>query len=273
MPGSHALCLNRIISPRLSLEEFIQFTADVGIKYVELRNDLPGKPTLDRLPDAAVQKAFAATGVEALTINALYPFEDGRAIETNIEKLKGLIAEAKRINCPQIVFCPLNDASAPRSPAQRAEELVLALNAYGPLLAEAGITGLIEPLGFLVSSLRTKRAALAGISKCSYPNSYKLVHDTFHHFLSGETDFFPADTALVHVSGVLPGKAKAAITDADRVLVTDEDILENRGQLATLLNAGYSGPFSFEPFSPEVQSLPISELKPHLQKSIEYLFW
>jgi 2-keto-myo-inositol isomerase len=272
MPLTNQLCLNRIINPQLSLEEFLQFTADLGIKYVELRNDLVGKAVLDGLPDDAVQRTMAATGVKPLTINALYPFEDATALDTNIEKLNALIAVAKQISCPQIVLCPLNDANDTRSPAQRAEELVAALNAYGPLFAGAGVTGLIEPLGFSISALRTKRVALAGISKCNYPGSYRLLHDTFHHYLSDENEFFPADTALVHVSGVIPGKPKTAITDADRVLVTDLDIMDNRGQVATLLKAGYTEPFSYEPFSPDVQRLPISELEPQLEKSIEYLF-
>jgi len=166
----------------------------------------------------------------------------------------------------------LNEADDSRSPGQRADQLVTALNAFGPLFAEANITGLIEPLGFSVSALRTKKEALAGLSQCDYPGSYKLLHDTFHHYLSEVTDFFPAETALVHVSGVLPGKARSAITDWDRVLVTDDDILDSRGQAVTLLNAGYSGPFSYEPFSPQVQSLSAATLKTDLQKSIEFLF-
>jgi 2-keto-myo-inositol isomerase len=272
MPLANPLCLNRIISPQLSLEEFLRFTSGLGIKYVELRNDLTGNAVLDGLPDDAVHRAFAATGVEPLTINALCPFEDARALDINLEKVSTLITEAKRINCPQIVLCPLNDASDLRNPDQRAEELVIALNAYGPLFAESGVTGLIEPLGFSISALRTKRAALAGISKCNYPGSYKLLHDTFHHYLSDEIEYFPEETALVHVSGVTSGKPKTAITDADRILVTDQDIMDNLDQLNTLLKAGYTGAFSYEPFSPEVQHLSISELKSQLQKSIQYLF-
>src|ERR1700693_3727629 len=126
------LCLNRVITPQIPLEEFLKFTADLGIRYVEVRNDFTDKGVLDGLSDAALQMAFNKTGVKALTINALYPFEDVRVMKGNIEKLKGLIAEAKRINCPQIVLCPLNDANDKRSPTQRAEDLVPALNDYGP---------------------------------------------------------------------------------------------------------------------------------------------
>jgi 2-keto-myo-inositol isomerase len=254
------------------LSEFFQFANDLGFKYVELRNDLPGKEILDGLPADAVRQLLDVTRITPLTINALSRFEDERALDTNLLKLKGLIAQAKRIDCSQIVLCPLNEAGDPRGPGQRADQLVTVLNAFGPLFAEAKMTGLIEPLGFSVSALRTKEKALAGISQCDYPGSYKLLHDTFHHYLGEEEDFFPEETALVHVSGVLPGKARSAITDSDRVLVTSDDILDNRGQLATLLKGGYTGPFSYEPFSQEVQMLPVTALKTDLQKSIQYLF-
>src|SRR6516165_3145817 len=133
MPATDLLCLNRIIKPQIPLEEFLKFTADLGVKYVEVRNDFTDKGTLDGLSDTALQKAFNDTGIKVFTINALYPFEDLKMLKQNIEKLKGLIAEARRISCPQIVLCPLNDANDKRSPTQRADELATALTAYGPL--------------------------------------------------------------------------------------------------------------------------------------------
>jgi predicted xylose isomerase-like sugar epimerase len=39
MSATDLLCLNRIIKPQIPLEEFLKFTADLGIKYVEVRND------------------------------------------------------------------------------------------------------------------------------------------------------------------------------------------------------------------------------------------
>src|SRR3981081_3040075 len=160
MPATDLLCLNRVIKPQVPLEEFLKFAADLGARYVEVRNDFTDKGILDGLPDTVLQKAFKDTGIRVLTINALYPFDDSRVLKENIEKLKGLIAEAQRINCPQIVLCPLNDANDKRNPAQRADELVTALNAYGQLFAEAKMIGLIEPLGFAICSLRTKKACL-----------------------------------------------------------------------------------------------------------------
>ena len=272
MSATDLLSLNRIIKPQIPLEEFLKFTAELGIKYVEVRNDFTDKGILDGLSDAALEKAFQNNHIQALSINALYPFEDAKALKENIGKLKELIAEAKRINCPQIVLCPLNDANDNRNPAQRADELVTALNAYGPLFAQAGMIGLVEPLGFEVCSLRTKKAALEGIAKSDHPEAYKLLHDTFHHYLSGETRFFPRETAMLHVSGLLPGKTKAATTDEDRILVTTDDIMDNRGQVAALLEGGCRAPISYEPFSSQVRNLPLSELKVQLQKSIQYLF-
>jgi 2-keto-myo-inositol isomerase len=272
MSRTDLLCLNRIVKPQIPLEEFLKFTADLGIKYVEVRNDFTDQGVLDGLSDSALENAFQMTGVKALTINALYPFEDVKVLKQNLERLQGLIAAAKRINCPQIVLCPLNDANDQRSPAQRADELVTALTAYGPLLAKAKIIGLVEPLGFAICSLRTKKAALQGMARCDYPESYQLLHDTFHHYLSGETEFFPQQTAMVHVSGVLAGKNKAAITDEDRILVTEDDIMDNCGQVAGLLKGGCTAPISYEPFSPQVRELPLPELKAQLQESIDYLF-
>src|SRR5260221_1360153 len=142
MSAIDSLCLNRIIKPQIPLEEFLKFTTDLGIKFVELRNDFTDKGILDGLSDAALQKAFKDTGIKALTINARYPFEDVKGLKENIEKLNRLIAEAKRVNCRQIVLCPLNDANDQRSPAQRADDLATALNADGPFVAEANMIGL-----------------------------------------------------------------------------------------------------------------------------------
>jgi 2-keto-myo-inositol isomerase len=272
MSRTDLLCLNRVIKPQIPLEEFLKFTADLDIKYVEVRNDFTDKGVLDGLSDAALKNAFQKTGVKALTINALYPFEDVTVLKQNMNKLKDLITEAKRIDCPQIVLCPLNDANDQRSPAQRADELVTALTAYGPLFAEAKMIGLVEPLGFAICSLRTKKAALEGIARCDYPESYQLLHDTFHHYLSGETEFFPKQTAIIHISGVLAGKNKEAITDQDRILVTKDDIMDNRGQVAALLGAECTAPISYEPFSSQVRALPLTELTAQLEKSIDYLF-
>ena len=86
MSATDLLCLNRIIKPQIPLEEFLKFAADLGVKYVEVRNDFTDKGILDGLSDAALQKAFNDTGIKALTINALYPFENVKVLKENLLK-------------------------------------------------------------------------------------------------------------------------------------------------------------------------------------------
>ena len=43
---------------------------------------------------------------------------------------------------------------------------------------------------------------MAAIRAAGGEGCYRLVHDTFHHHLAGETAFFPEWTGLVHISGV-----------------------------------------------------------------------
>ena len=151
------------------------------------------------------------------------------------------------------MLCPVNDPADARSQDLRAHALRTALTALAPILRSCGITGLIEPLGFPESALRTKRAALDAIDATAASDTFALLHDTFHHFLSGETDLFPAATALVHVSGVVDRSLPvASIRDMHRVLVTDDDRLGTIAQLRALLAGGYNGSVSIEPFAPGV---------------------
>jgi len=87
-------------------------------------------------------------------------------------------------------------------------------------------------------------------------DTFRLVHDTFHHHLAGESALFPELTGLVHISGVDdPDLATDAMRDADRVLVTERDRLGNLEQIRALRQGGYDGYLSFEPFAAAVQAL------------------
>ena len=149
-------------------------------------------------------------------------------------------------------MCPLNTGE-PVPPGNAIE----ALKAFRPILNERGLTGLVEPLGFPISSLRTKKEVVAAIEAVDGRDVYKVVHDTFHHHLAGETEFFPKWTGLVHISGVSdPRVTVADMLDAHRILIDEADRLGNLAQIRALLAAGYKGPFSFEPFASEVHALP-----------------
>jgi 2-keto-myo-inositol isomerase len=123
-------------------------------------------------------------------------------------------------------------------------------------LQEQGILGFVEPLGFVESALRTKRAAVDAIDDVGGADRFKLLHDTFHHYLAGEREFFPERTGLVHISGVEDADLRIEeIRDAHRVLIGPKDRLGNAAQMRELRGRGYAGPFSLEPFAKSVHEL------------------
>jgi 2-keto-myo-inositol isomerase len=238
---------NHILAPKLPFEAFFAEARDLGAGQVEIRNDLP-----DVVGAAAPEKVRAAAqkaGVAIITINALYPFN---VWSDDLPARAAALADyARKCGARALVMCPLNDGR-PVALAGAIE----ALKAFRPILKTYGLTGLVEPLGFPISSLRTKRQAIEAIEAADGGDTYRLVHDTFHHYLAGETEFFPEWTGLVHISGV--GDASVAVADmldAHRGLVDRTDRLENIAQIRTLLALGYDGPFSFEPFAAEVHDL------------------
>ena len=239
--------INHITAPSLSLDAFLAAAGELGLTEVEIRNDLPDiVGTADpRDVKAAAEKA----GVTILSINALYPFN---VWSGDVPARAAALADyAAACGAKALVMCPLNDGT--KVPF---EDLVAALKAMKPILEARGLTGLVEPLGFPVSSLRTKREAVSAIDAADGAAVYRLVHDTFHHHLAGETEFFPERTGLVHISGVTdPAVTVEGMLDAHRVLVDGADRLENLAQIRTMLDAGFEGPYSFEPFAAEVHAL------------------
>lgn len=239
--------INHITAPKLSLDDFFAMARELGITEVEIRGDLPD--IVGTVEPAAVKAAAEKAGVTIISINALYPFNvwsgdlPARAV--------AMADYAAASGAKALVMCPLNDGTAVSF-----EDLVTALKAMKPILEERGLTGLAEPLGFPVSSLRTKAEAVRAIDAAGGGEVYRLVHDTFHHHLAGETVYFPERTGLVHISGVTdPAVSVANMLDAHRVLVDGNDRLENIAQIRALEAAGYKGPYSFEPFATEVHEL------------------
>jgi 2-keto-myo-inositol isomerase len=138
------------------------------------------------------------------------------------------------------------------------------------MLEDTGIIGLVEPLGFEICSLRSKREAVEAIEDVQGGTVFRITHDTFHHHLAGEPDLFPEFTGLVHISGVDdPYVANPDMRDAHRVLVDARDRIGNIQQIAALTATGYRGPFSFEPFADELRTL--NEPSAAIGKSIEFV--
>ncbi|WP_347905743.1 TIM barrel protein [Pseudomonas purpurea] len=264
--------LNRMVAPRLSLPDFIELAVTLKADAIEIRNDLKGIEIENGTPASHVRELCAAHGITVLSINALYPFDVWND-ERRAQALK-LAAYARDCGAWGLVMCPLNDRADSRSEAERAWGLRTALAELAPILREHGMLGFIEPLGFEECSLRRKRTAVDAIKAMGGLDVFRLVHDTFHHHLAREHEFFPELTGLVHISGVEDAQAPlATLCDSHRVLVGEGDILGNAAQIETLLSTGYRGYLSFEPFADSVHGLAdirqaIGASMDHLQKSL-----
>ncbi|RYC29262.1 xylose isomerase [Lichenibacterium minor] len=249
----NAFSLNHRVAPAAGLSSFFDLAVSLGIADVEIRNELPDVAIADGTPADTVRREAEARGLTVLSINALYPFNiwnDERAGQAS-----RLIEYAAACGARGIVMCPLNDASYDVPDEDRLAAVREALAAIAPMLRKAGVVGLVEPLGFPECSLRIKREALDCIDAVDGADVFRLVHDTFHHHVAGETELFPDRTGLVHVSGVTdPGVPTSDMKDAHRVLVDVADRLDNVGQVRRLVAGGYLGPLSFEPFADSVSN-------------------
>ncbi len=253
---SHLLtfAINHMVAPRRTIPELVALATALGLDRIEIRNDLPGVPSSDGTPAADVRRAAEAGGVRILSINALQRFNDWSPARA--EEARSLAGYAQGCGAGALVLCPVNDVRFRPAESERQAKLREALRGLAPILAEAGIMGLVEPLGFEECSLRFKGDAIEAIDELDLADRFGLVHDTFHHYLSGEMRMFPERTQLVHISGLEDDTLPLdRIRDEHRVLVGADDLLGNVGQIVALME-GYSGPYSFEPFAASVQALP-----------------
>ena len=268
--------LNRILFPNANLEEFFKLSSQMGLIKIELRNDLPGTGIIAPYSPEQVKGLSEKYNIKILTINALQKFNLGAVLPEVLQELKEMIRLAVAIDCEAIVLVPTNDVNDKRDSDVITQETVAALKAFGPLFEDNGIRGYVEPLGFAECSLRSKVSALQAIQESGFSN-YKIVHDTFHHHLGPDTNailknnYDVSYTGLVHVSGVVSHIPSKQYRDDHRILITDGDRLKNREQLELLINLGYKGDISFEPFAKDVQEMEIETLAAAINQSIDFI--
>jgi 2-keto-myo-inositol isomerase len=256
-----------MVAPGLGLVEFFGLAASLGISEVEIRNDLDGRPIRDGTPPETVREAAARIGLAIISINALQRFDDWNS--TREREARDLARYAASCRAGGVVLVPTNDGSG-GGDGERRVRLRAALRAIEPILADQNVRGLVEPLGFATSSLRSKREAAEAIEELAAGGRFGLVHDTFHHGLAREPELYPALTALTHISGVTDRTAPLAdLRDSHRGLVDAADRLDAAGQIEALVAGGYDGPVSFEPFAAEVHAL--ANLAPAIRASMDYL--
>lgn len=262
-----SFALNQMTAPALSPDAFFDLAKSLGISAVEIRNDLDGNAIIDGTPAAEIKALGEKHGLTIISINALQRFNEWN--DARAREAQELVTYARNCGAKALVLVPVNDGSG-QEDGERQANLREALTALKPMLKEAGIIGLVEPLGFEICSLRSKTEAVEGIRAISGENTFKIVHDTFHHYLAGEEKFHPEMTGLVHISGVAdPGIPVRAMRDPHRILVDAADRLDNAGQIRKLRQGGYIGPFSFEPFSPEVHQS--KDIKTAVRESMQFL--
>ena len=254
MPRSELhFALNHMIAPQLGLSDFFALARAVGLRKVEIRNDISANAILDGTSANEVRRLANNADVEIISINALQRFNDWS--EERAEEARILLRFAAGCGAKALVLVPVNDGSG-RANGERQGNLRVALKALKPLLNDHGIVGLVECLGFETCSLRSKREAVDAINSIEGDSVFRIVHDTFHHHLAGEEDIFPEMTGLVHISGVSDTDIGVSeMRDEHRGLIDSHDRLHNLEQMSALLNQGYSGPFSFEPFAEELRAL------------------
>lgn len=262
--------LNRMVCPALGLKSFFQLTTEIGLNKVELRNDLPGAKILEDYSPEEVNAMTDQLGLQVISINAIQHFNLDAVWDRVYEDVVKMIETARAIGCQGIVLCPNNDVQDTRTAEAFYRDTVTALNKLAPLFKESGITGLVEPLGFEECSLRSKNTAVKAIQEVAY-DGYQLVHDTFHHHLGPDANVQAFYTGLVHISGVKADIRASQFRDSHRVLVGSADKLKNLEQIKTLLDKGYEGDFSFEPFSEKVHQMDVEEIKSSIDESIGFI--
>jgi len=252
--------LNHMTVPNLGYVSFLDLAAKLGCVGVEVRNDLP-TPLFDELDPAEAGRIARDKGLRLVGLSQVYPFNDWN--QERKDAVKALIETANASGAETISLIPRNDGTALGNGEWQAN-LRVALKGALPLLQDAEIVALVEPLGFQRSSLRSKTALVESIASIGGQDHFKIVHDTFHHTLADGGPIYPKMTGIVHISAVDdPKLALAQMEDEHRILVDEKDRLGNVAQIAELLAAGYDGPISYECFSPKTHALddPYTEIK------------
>lgn len=268
MKENISLAINQMIMPNSSFEEFITLAKKLNVKAIEIRNDIATNLIEENKPNQ-IKKICEENSIEILTINALQKFNIWN--EERSKELIELCDYASQAGIKAIVLVPLNDNSINNEKDQE-KLLENSLNNIEKILQNYDLSCLVEPLGFKQSSLRKKSIAV-NIIKSLDINKIKILHDTFHHSLSGEKDIYPDLTGLIHISGVskdyIKNYVENTLTDDHRSIIDENDIIENVKQLNKFLNYDYKGFFSFEPFSNSlIQSDNIFE---SMKKSFDFI--
>ena len=262
--------VNHRSCPQLSPLELIDLAVELGISAIELRTDIKENSITDMAIAKSVAKYALKKNIKILTINALYPFNIwNKELEDQAEKLADLCQAA---SARGLVCCPLVSDTTKFTEDEQIQKATEALKKISPILKSRGLVGHVEALGFSKSSLRKKKLALEAIDSLGMNNVFDLLHDNFHHAAANETEYHAKRTGLVHISSVFDQSLSMEdLQDSHRFFVQDKDITFCIQQIQELINRGYNGYFSLEPFADEIwgYSNPLTEIRASMDYIIE----
>ncbi|BDR59927.1 TIM barrel protein [Lactobacillus xylocopicola] len=280
MLSDNDFCINRKAAPGLDLKDFIQMVADLNIKYVELRNDITGRVAnstiLDGYQPEEIKQLLDEKGIEVVDINAQGNMDLAQNLDENLSSLEEMISIGRVLNVKNILFCPVRDANDSRTGDERRQGAIDNMKVYSKVLKANGMSGLLEPLGFVDATLQTPWLA-QDVIKAANVDNFKLVADNFHYYLADVTehDFAtkvdPFMVGLVHLSSVVNEKPRADLDDADRVMLEENDIMHVNNFVKMIENSTYNGLYSFEPFSPDLSNWGAEKAKKEIIHSIDLI--
>ena len=238
--------LNQKTVKTLPFEACLDLAAGLGMVGIEARNDL-GRPFFDGIAPVAAGRMVRDRGLRLLGLSEVYPFNHWTPDRE--AAIRDLIETAATAGAETVSLIPSVEPARPVLPLAEAIGRVL------PLLDGTEVVALVEPIGFSTSSVPRKAEAVAVLAALGAGDRVKIVHDTFQHRLAGEVALFPAETAMVHISGISdPDAVFDDDLDKHRVLVDAEDRVGNLDQIRAFLDGGYQGVFSFECTAPDIIS-------------------
>jgi len=171
--------LNHMTVPHMRYDALFELAAGLGCVGVELRNDLPAALFHGDDPATVRSKAEAA-GIRILSLAEVKAFNQWSAAKR--DEAVALATLASACGSEAISLIPRNDGHG-LADGERQASLREALSELKPVLEAFGLIGLVEPLGFEPCSLRHKAELMETIEALGANNRFKLVHDTFHHFV------------------------------------------------------------------------------------------
>ena len=207
-------------------------------------------------------------GLRFIGLSEVYPFNDWN--EDRRAAVGSLIETAQAAGAETVSFIPRVDKRREDGGAERAKTLRAVLAEILPMLHGTGVVGLVEPIGFSTSSIKFQQEATQVIESLGADDRLGIVQDTFQHALAGDADLVARYIRLVHISGIAgDSDILTDSLDAQRILVDESDRAGALGQMKRLLEADYTGRFSYECTSPIIQN--IDNPRAQIDASIAYL--